>query len=610
MRQIKGKYIVVFLGVLMFCLTTAGSAAAIAITVDGSGGSAASFTSIQAAINAAHTGDKIIVKPGTYVESINVDKSLTIVSESGNPSNTIVKAGKDSDDIFSVCSNGVSIKGLGIKGARYAGVHLFGVNNCNIKYNKLSNNGCGIDLSMFGSGNTIDNNKISDSVTGISLGDSVYNSLSNNTISNCSSAISLFDSHDNTLKDNSISKNSEGISLIGDSNGNTLKSNVVKFNKKIGLHLYGTSNNLIYNNYFSNTENVGFESDSESSANIWNTDKTEGTNIVGGPYIGGNFWAKPDNNLHPEGAGDTNRDGILDEQYNIEGSGFVDYLPLKESKPVTITVGSDKGQAANFTSIQAAIDSASPGDIVLLHPGTYKENVNVNVTNLTLISESGSPENTSIRPASNSSDVVYVNADEVTISGLNITGPSSSPSAGIHLNGVKHCRIENNQLSGNYIDNVPNVSGGDNSSTVNNSSSSTGFGIRLDFSSQNTLASNTASNSSCGIWMNSSSNNTLNGNNVSDNKVGVYLEVSNGNTLNNSTVLNNTASGINLRNSSENLLNNSFVSSNKVSIVLQNSSRNLLNNNKVSDSTYGIRVYSFSNNNELTDNRVSNTVLH
>lgn len=225
----------------MFCLTTAGSAAAIEITVDGSGGSAASFTSIQAAINAAQAGDKIIVKPGTYVESINVDKSLTIVSESGNPSNTIVEAGKDSDDIFSVCSNDVIIKGLGIKGARYTGVHLFGVNNCNITNNKLSNNECGIDLSMFSSGNTIDDNEISDSVTGISFGDSVYNSLSSNSISNCSSAVSLFDSHDNTLEDNSISENSESISLIGDSNSNTIKSNVVKLNEKIGLHLYGTS---------------------------------------------------------------------------------------------------------------------------------------------------------------------------------------------------------------------------------------------------------------------------------------------------------------------------------------------------------------------------------
>ena len=132
----------------------------------------ADFTSIQAAINAASPGDKIIVKPGTYVENISINKNMTIVSESGNPSNTIVQSAKGSEDIFSVWTNGVSIKGFSIKGAKYAGIHLFGVTDCNITNNNLSNNGCGIDLYMFSSGNTLVNNQISDSVTGISLGDS------------------------------------------------------------------------------------------------------------------------------------------------------------------------------------------------------------------------------------------------------------------------------------------------------------------------------------------------------------------------------------------------------------------------------------------------------
>jgi len=589
MRQIKGKHIIAFLGVLMLCLTTAGSAAATAISVNNSTGPVADFTSIQAAINAAHAGDKIIVKPGIYVESITVDKNLTIVSESGNPSGTIIQAAEGSEDIFSVWSNGVSIKGFSIKGASYAGVHLFGVTDCNITNNKFSNNGCGIDLYMFSSGNALDNNKISDSGTGISLGDSWYNILSNNSISNCNSGIALFDSRNNTLQDNLVSKNSEGISLIGEASSNILKSNIVNSNEKNGLHLYGTSNNLIYNNYFNNSANVEFESESVSDTNIWNKAKTAGTNIIGGPYIGGNFWARPDGKVYPEDAKDTNFDGIFDKQYNIEGSNFIDQLPLKELKPVTITVGSGEDQAADFTSIQAAIDNASPGDTVLLQPGIYKENVNVYVTNLTVTSEPGSSENTSIQPASNSSDVFYVIADGVTISGLNITGSLSSPNAGIHLNGVKNCHIENNQLSGNYSGNISNTSSSDtsssnNSSTGNNSSSSKGYGIHLD----------------------SSSNNTLDGNNVSDNKVGIYLEVSSGNELSNNTVLNNTASGINLLNSSENILNNSLISDNKFSVVLQNSSGNLLKNNIVSNSIYGIWVYSFSSNNKLTDNRVSN----
>ena len=69
---------------------TAGSAAATAISVNNSTGPVADFTSIRAAINAVHPGDEIIIKPGTYVENITVNKNLTIVSESGNPSNTII----------------------------------------------------------------------------------------------------------------------------------------------------------------------------------------------------------------------------------------------------------------------------------------------------------------------------------------------------------------------------------------------------------------------------------------------------------------------------------------------------------------------------------------
>jgi parallel beta-helix repeat protein len=39
------------------------------------------FTTIQAAVNASHAGDTIRVKPGTYNESVTVDKRLTIVAE-------------------------------------------------------------------------------------------------------------------------------------------------------------------------------------------------------------------------------------------------------------------------------------------------------------------------------------------------------------------------------------------------------------------------------------------------------------------------------------------------------------------------------------------------
>ena len=39
-------------------------------------------------------------------------------------------------------------------------------------------------------------------------------------------------------------------------------------------------------NYFDNTNNAW-----DGGDNVWNTTKTGGTNIIGGPYLGGNCWS-------------------------------------------------------------------------------------------------------------------------------------------------------------------------------------------------------------------------------------------------------------------------------------------------------------------------------
>lgn len=633
MMYVKGILKIIFLAVLALHLITVGSAAANVISVSNDIGQTADFTTIQAAVAAANPGDEIVVKPGIYEENIVINKSISIVSESGNSSNTMVQAADASQDIFGIWANGVRVKGFGISGSNSAGIHVFEFIDCHIENNKLFNNSCGIDLYMMSSSNTLGNNEISNCLTGISIGGGMYNNLSNNSISNCSNGISLFDSSSNVLENNNISKNIEGIYLTGESNGNTLVGNTVILNEKLGLNIYGTSNNLIYNNCFNNTINV--ESQMASDTNLWNTTKTEGTNIAGGPYLGGNFWTRPDGTTYPEKARDIDLDGIFDSQYNIEGNQFIDYLPLKGLEPVVITVNNSTGQVADFTSIQAAIDNAFPGDTILIFPGVYEENVDVYVTNLTLTSQSSSQGDASgdtiVKAANSLDDVFYIIADGVTIRGLNIIGPVDYPSSGIHLNGVKYCNIENNHLSNNYSDTILNTFSMNSSLVLSNSSSGPGSGIRLDSSSsnflgnntvsgngtsillsnstENTLLNNSASGSSYGFWVDSSSNNILDGNTLLNNNIGVYLKTSSENVLNNSKVSNSTDSGINLWYSVGNTLSNSTASKNKVSIVLRNSSENLLNNNTVSDNDYGFWLYSSSNDNELNNNRASNNQI-
>jgi uncharacterized repeat protein (TIGR01451 family) len=81
-----------------------------------------------------------------------------------------------------------------------------------------------------------------------------------------------------------------------------------------------SSDNTIYNNYFNNTNNAY-----DDGNNIWNTTKTAGTNIIGGSWLGGNYWS--------DYAGtDTDGDGLGDTLLPYNSSGEIiaggDYQPL------------------------------------------------------------------------------------------------------------------------------------------------------------------------------------------------------------------------------------------------------------------------------------------
>lgn len=65
--------------------------------------------SIQAAIKNANSGDTIIVNPGTYAENVDVNKSITIISKSGNPNDTIIRAANPGNHIFHVTASNVAI---------------------------------------------------------------------------------------------------------------------------------------------------------------------------------------------------------------------------------------------------------------------------------------------------------------------------------------------------------------------------------------------------------------------------------------------------------------------------------------------------------------------
>jgi parallel beta-helix repeat protein len=75
---------------------------------------------------------------------------------------------------------------------------------------------------------------------------------------------------------------------LQNSNSNQVLSNTVE-GAQYGIWISSSSNNKVYDNYFSNTLN--YHLDAGSLSNTFYTNKVLGTNIVGGPYLGGNYWS-------------------------------------------------------------------------------------------------------------------------------------------------------------------------------------------------------------------------------------------------------------------------------------------------------------------------------
>jgi len=321
---------------------------------------------------------------------------------------------------------------------------------------------------------------------------------------------------------------------------------------------------------------------------------------------------------------------------------------------------------ANFTSIQDAVDAASPGDTIIVYPGTYTENVDVNKDHLTIKSEGGA-EATIVQAADSNYPVFEVTADYVNISGFMVKGAGGAHAAGLYLSGVGHSISDNSALNNwcgidlddSHSNNITNnsvsnndfgiclYSSSNNTITNNNASSNNGYGIFLDFSSNITLTNNIISGNryNFGVtgyslshfihnidtsnkvdgktiyyWVNqqntqvpsdagyigvvNSKNITLRDLILTNNGQGVLFAYTENSRIENVTVLSNEY-GINLDHSSNNTITNNNASNNRGGIYLGSSSSNTITNNNVSNNTYDIWLY-YSSNNTITNNNVSN----
>jgi len=248
----------------------------ITISADGT----AMFHKIQDGINNASAGDTVFVYAGTYNESVEVNKSISLVGEDRDL--TIIDGGSSSF-AAQLTANQVNVR------------------NFTMRKSILTPSDYG--LLVVSSHCTITHNKITGAYEGVAIYLSRNNTISDNIItSNSNDGVLLSFSYNNVLSDNIITYNYVGMSLSLSSNnvfsGNTISNNY----QGLSIISHSSYNTFYHNNFY---DGVDIAND---SLNVWDLNGE------------GNFWRNYTGS-------DLNEDGIGDVYYMINPSNR-DYYPL------------------------------------------------------------------------------------------------------------------------------------------------------------------------------------------------------------------------------------------------------------------------------------------
>ena len=221
------------------------------------------------------------------------------------------------------------------------------------------------------------------------------------------------------------------------------------------------------------------------------------------------------------------------------------------------------GSGGQYKSITEAIIAAQPGDTITISAGTYTENI---IVTKSVTIKADSPGSAVVTAADPSKDVFLVQAKNVRVEGLTITGATGA--SGVHVDHSSACVVTGISAHGN--DRAIYLDGATNCEVSSSNLADNGYGVYCDNASNNTISSNIATGEQGngkalgdGIYMYYSDANTITHTNLSANHVfGISLYHSSGNTITNNSILNNQDIGVRLRESNNNTLTFNTVSGN------------------------------------------------
>jgi nitrous oxidase accessory protein len=333
----------------------------------------ADYATIQEAINAATTGDTILVGNGTYYENVILNKTVTLVGE--DTASTIID-GNYTGNAVKITANNVQLTGFTIESSGvYSGIYIEATKGANIINNIIRNNFEGLVIENC-SNVLISENKIQLNVGSPAIFINYSSSVTfskNDVANNVGEGVVIFHCSNSTVSENQINANGFGSNLAGlgavvsRSRGITVSKNNLTGNAGAGLGLSGShENNIFKNNVRSNrygislststsnniyenniqTNNHGVESYGSSNNYVYHNNLINNTNQVytffsteinmwdDGYPSGGNYW-------NDYTGIDSNADGIGDTPYVIDANNTDRYplmFPFGTSRaPITTT---------------------------------------------------------------------------------------------------------------------------------------------------------------------------------------------------------------------------------------------------------------------------------